>query len=87
MGGIERNSYLPGTAFLGPTPVPADIAFRSCYQMSAEEKLTVLVSQLTHNRAGPWGRPAFYGGLLVLYGVALIGIFILLSIRLLQRKF
>ena len=73
VGGIERNSYLPGTAFLGPDPVPADITFRSCYQMPVGEKLVVLANQLTHDRAGLWGQPAFYGIMLVLYGLTLIG--------------
>lgn len=82
VGGIERNSYLPGTAFLGPIPVPADIAFRSCYQMSTGEKLTILADQLTHDRTGPWSQPAFYGVMLVLYGLGLIGLLGLLFNRL-----
>src|SRR5688572_15585138 len=34
IGGIETDAYLPGSAFLGYIPVPADITFRACYQMS-----------------------------------------------------
>jgi hypothetical protein len=39
VGGIRRNVYLPGTAYVGTVPVTADIAFRSCYQMTNLEKL------------------------------------------------
>jgi hypothetical protein len=73
VGGIERNSYLPGTAFLGPIPVPADITFRSCYEMSVGEKLKVLAGQLTHHRPGWWSHPAFYVVIAVVYGVVLAG--------------
>ncbi|MBI1877797.1 MAG: hypothetical protein HYR94_06155 [Chloroflexi bacterium] len=45
VGGIERNAYIPGSAFLGPTPVPADITFRACFQLSIPEKLGVFSEQ------------------------------------------
>jgi len=75
VGGIERNSYLPGTAYLGPIPVPADFAFRSCYQMTTVEKLEVLSSQITQSRPGLWGDIRFYGLLLLIYLLLLAGFF------------
>lgn len=60
VGGIEHNVYLPGTAFLGPVPVVADIAFRTCYQMTAFEKLQVLTEQLTRHRPALWGNISVY---------------------------
>jgi hypothetical protein len=75
VGGIERNSYLPGTAYLGLIPVPADFAFRSCYQMSNIEKLQVLSNQITQSRPGLWGDIRFYGFILLLYGLLLAGFF------------
>ena len=74
VGGIERNVYLPGTAFFGPTPVPADIAFRTCYEMSAGERLSVLAEQVTRQRPGVFGHVGFYGTTLMIYG-GLLGVF------------
>ncbi len=79
VGGIERNVYLPGLAFAGGTPLSADIAFRTCYQMTSLEKLQVLSSQLTRNRPAMWGNTLFYGLLFILYGLLLIGFFWTLS--------
>lgn len=75
MGGIERNSYLPGTAYMGPVPLQADIAFRSCYQMSTIEKLQVLAGQMTGQRPGLWGNINFYWLSLLIYALLLLGFF------------
>ena len=75
VGGIERNVYAPGTAFLGQIPVPADITFRACFQMGVREKLWVLSEQITRNRPGLWSEPPFYVSTLVAYLVLLIGFF------------
>ncbi|MCB9076449.1 MAG: hypothetical protein H6631_02555 [Anaerolineaceae bacterium] len=74
VGGIERNVYLPGTAFFGSTPVPADITFRTCYQLSAGEKWTLLAGQLTRHRPGLLGSAGFYSTIMVVYG-GLVGAF------------
>ncbi|MCB0167672.1 MAG: hypothetical protein KDI79_25825 [Anaerolineae bacterium] len=74
VGGIERNVYMPGTAFFGSMPVPADIAFRTCYELSAGEKFSVLAEQLTRQRPGLFGRAGFYGATLLIYG-GLLGVF------------
>ncbi len=75
VGGIERNVYLPGQAYLGPTPVDADIAFRSCYQMTTAEKWQVLAEQLTRQRPGVWGHIGFYELSFIIYGALLLGFF------------
>ncbi len=75
VGGIEWDAYAPGSVFLGPVPVRADIAFRSCYQMTTFEKLQVLSQQITQNRPAVWGNAAFYILSLVLYVLLLVGFF------------
>jgi hypothetical protein len=79
VGGIERDSYLPGSAFFGPIPVPADVTFRVCYQLSPGQKLEVFVRQLTQNRPGPWGNSGFYGISLFVYASLVIFFFWKLS--------
>jgi hypothetical protein len=75
VGGIERNVYLPGSAFLGPVPVQADVTFRSCYQMTKFEKLQVLSEQITRGRPGLWGNAGFYWLSFIGYGLLLLGFF------------
>jgi hypothetical protein len=75
VGGIERNIYQPGIAFLGPVPVRADITFRACFQMTAAEKLQVLAEQITRNRPAIWGEAAFYGVIVVAYLLLLSGFY------------
>lgn len=75
VGGIDKDVYPPGIAFLGPTPIPADIAFRACFQMTASEKLEVLSEQITRNRPAWAGNIAFYLLCLLLYGGVLAGFF------------
>jgi hypothetical protein len=60
VGGIQQDVYPQGSAFLGPTPLQADIAFRSCYQMTLNEKVQTLAQRLTENRPGPWQYFNFY---------------------------
>jgi hypothetical protein len=75
VGGIERNSYLPGSAFLGPVPLEADITFRSCYEMTISEKFQVLSEQITRNRPTLWGNAAFYWLCLLIYALLLFVFF------------
>jgi hypothetical protein len=75
VGGIEWDAYEPGTAFLGPTPLQADIAFRACYQMTVLEKLQVLAEQITRHRPAVWGNIYFYGFIFFVYVLLLIGLF------------
>lgn len=74
VGGIERDAYAPGSAFLGPIPVPADITFRACFQMNTWQKLQVLAEQLTRNRPGLWGKPTFYIVTLLVYALLVMGL-------------
>lgn len=76
VGGIERDVYPAGSAFLGPVPVPADITFRTCYALSLNEKLSILGQQLTKDRPSLWGDFRFYLVLLLLYLLILLGIFV-----------
>jgi len=75
VGGIEQNVYLPGTAFLGPVPVMADIAFRTCYQMTAFEKLQTVSNQLTRDRPALWGNISLYVIALTAYLVLVFAFF------------
>jgi hypothetical protein len=75
VGGIEWDSYAPGAAFLGTTPLRADISFRACYQMGALEKIQVLSQQISRHRPVWWGQPLFYGTLIVVYALLLAGLF------------
>lgn len=79
VGGIEWNVYEPGVAFLGPVPARADIAFRACFQISTQEKLQVLVEQITQNRPGVWGSATFYGISLLFYAVLVVALFLQLA--------
>lgn len=74
VGGIERNVYTPGTAFFGSTPVPADITFRTCYEMSAGEKFGILAEQLTRHRSGIFGEINSYVATVIAY-LFLAGVF------------
>ncbi len=75
VGGIQQDAYTSGSAYLGPTPIVADITFRACFQMTNLEKLQVLADQLTHARPGVWGKIAFYLWLLGAYIAALVILF------------
>jgi hypothetical protein len=75
VSGVQQNIYQPGTAYLGSMPVPADITFRSCYQMTPVEKLQVLGEQMTRQRPGWWGNPYFYLATILLYGLLAAGFF------------
>jgi hypothetical protein len=75
IGGIERDLYPRGTAFLGMMPVLADLSFRTCYQMPFSEKLQVLSEQITQNRPGLWENTTFYWLSFLFYGLVLIGFF------------
>lgn len=73
VGGIERDLYAPGGAFLGAVPVLADITFRACFDMTAGERLSLLAGQISRGRPGPWGAAAFYLLQLLAYAGLLLG--------------
>lgn len=75
VGGIDKDVYPSGSAFLGSAPIPVDIAFRACFQMTATEKLQVLSEQIIRNRPAVWGKITFYLLCVTIYGVLLAGFF------------
>ncbi len=74
VGGIERDIFQSGEAFLGPVPLRADITFRTCFQMTTLEKLQILADQITRNRPSLWGEATFYVISIIIYGVCLVGL-------------
>lgn len=75
VGGIERDIFQSGGAFLGPVALRADITFRACFQMTASEKLQILADQITRHRPAIWGEAAFYAVTIVIYLACLAGFF------------
>jgi hypothetical protein len=75
VGGIERDAYEPGSAYLGATPVLADLTFRACFQMSTLEKLDHLAQQMTQGRPGVWGNMLWYWLMIMLYLLLVGGLF------------
>jgi hypothetical protein len=75
VGGTEHDVYAAGSAYLGVIPVRADMAFRTCYQMTSLEKLQLFSEQLTRNRPAIWGIVSFYALGLVVYAGLVIGLF------------
>ncbi len=76
VGGIERDVYTAGSAFLGPIPVLADVTFRICYPLSINEKLSILGQQWVEHKPSLWGDIRFYILLLVLYALILLWVFV-----------
>lgn len=74
VGGIDKDVY-PGSAFLGSTPIPADITFRACFQMTGLEKSHAFFEQITHSRPLLWGNTFFYVLCSGIYSLLLIGFF------------
>lgn len=74
VGGIERDIFQLGDAFLGSVPLRADITFRACFQMTTLEKLQVLADQITRHRPALWGETVFYVITIIIYGVCLVGL-------------
>jgi hypothetical protein len=75
VGGIDKDIYRPGTAFLGLRSLPIDIAFRACFQMGIVEKLQILSEQMTRYRPALWGNFNFYLSGLIVYTLLLVGLF------------
>ena len=79
IGGIQQNVYPSGDAFIyAPdlafpqlTPIPGDMMFRACYDLTVSEKLNMLLDQLSTNRPALWGARGFY-----LIGIGIYWVFI-----------
>ena len=74
VGGVQQDVYAPGQAFLGPVPAQADIAFRTCYQITTTEKFQILFRRLTQSRPGVWYNVGFYVLGIVFYLLLAIGL-------------
>jgi hypothetical protein len=85
VGGTEWDVYEPGSAYLGSMPVLADVAFRTCYELTTLGKLQLLFEQMTRDRPGLWGNIVFYALLLLVYVALLVGLFLFLGKLVLER--
>jgi hypothetical protein len=72
--GMEQDVFQPGTALLNAMPLKADLAFKSCYQLSPTEKIQLLLAQIGQNRPGVWGDSGFYLILLTIYAGLMIAL-------------
>lgn len=86
VGGVERDLYPPGNAFLGAVPVPADITFRACFDMTAGERLSALAAHVSRGRPGPWAAAAFYLLQLLVYAGLLLGFLWRLAVQMFSNR-
>lgn len=85
VGGGQGDYYNGGTAYLGPVPADADLAFRTYYGLSPNEKLSILGQRLIENKPSVWGNIRFYMLLAGSYILILIIVFVEL-VKLAQRE-
>lgn len=67
VGGGEGDYYTGGQVYAGPVPANADLAFRTYYNLSAREKLSILGRRLVEDKPSIWGDIRFYLLLAALY--------------------
>lgn len=79
VSGLEHNVYLPGSAYWRQGPLPADAAFRVCFELSFAEKVGLWAGQLTRHRPGLLGHFGFYVGLGAVYAVLMGWLFLRLA--------
>ncbi len=84
-GGAQGDFYNGGTAYFGPLPTEADLAFCTYYGLSITEKLSILGQRIVENKPSIWSNLHFYGLLLALYVLILLRVFVEI-IRLIQMK-
>jgi hypothetical protein len=85
VGGALGDLYNGGNAYLGPVPADADMAFRTYYGLSPDEKLAILGERLVENKPSVWSDISFYLLLAGLCVLILLLVFVEL-IRLAQRE-
>ena len=56
VGGGDSDYYTGGQAYLGPVPSNADLAFRTYYGLSPNEKLTILGQRLVESKPSVWAQ-------------------------------
>lgn len=84
VGGALRDLYSRGSAYLGPVPADADVAFRTYYGLSLRQKLGILGQRLVESKPSVWGEVRFYLVLAGLYVLILLLAFVEI-IKLAQR--
>ena len=85
VGGGDSDYYTGGQAYLGPVPANADLAFRTYYGLSPNEKLAILGQRLVENKPSVWGDVRLYLLLAGLYILVLLLAFVEL-IKLAHRE-
>jgi hypothetical protein len=76
VGGGPGDFYNDGSAYLGPVPAQGDLAFRTYYGLSSNEKLSMLAQRLVEDKPSIWGDIRFYLLLVGLYVLILLRIFV-----------
>jgi hypothetical protein len=76
VGGVEKNYYHDGSAYVNFVPAEGDLAFRTFYGLSLTERLSLLGQRLVENKPSIWGDIRFYILLLVLYVLISVRIFV-----------
>lgn len=85
VGGAEGDFYNQGSAYLGQIEAPADLAFRTYYGLSFNQKLSILQERIVQDKPSIWGDIRFYILLLILYVLLLIRMFVEI-VKLAQRE-
>jgi len=76
LGGGSGDFYEDGAAHVGPMPMQADVAFRTYYGLSTQEKLSTLADRVVEDKPSIWGDIRFYILLVILYLLLMMRIFV-----------
>jgi len=76
VGGATGDFYNDGVTYLAIGPAQGDLAFRTYYNLSIREKLSLLGQRITENKPSIWGDLNFYLLLLALYGLIILRVFV-----------
>ena len=75
VGGGSGDFYSKGAAYVGSVPMQADVAFRTYYGLSFDEKLSILSKRIVEDKPSIWGDIRFYILLVALYALIMIRFF------------
>jgi hypothetical protein len=76
VGGAQGDWYNGGTAYFGPVPTEADLAFRTYYGLAPSAELTLLAQRIIEAKPSIWSDFRFYLLLLVLYVLILLRVLV-----------
>ncbi len=76
VGGATGDFYNDGSTYLAIGPAQGDLAFRTYYDLSLREKLSLLGQRVTEDKPSIWGDIDFYLLLLALYGLIMLRVFV-----------